>query len=288
MNVAGKTALITGGASGIGAALSSELSARGAQVIVADIDDAGAETVARTAGNGAVAMAVDVASIDSINTLADRIRFEIGGLDLIFANAGVSAASPLLDAAQDAFDWQFAVNVRGPWALAKAFLPEMIEARRPGHFIITASEHALGLQHTGVGIYTSTKHATLGLAEVLRAEMPATIQVSIFCPGLVTTRLHDAARFGVVPDAPGDLKAIGEAISEKGMAAGTVAKMAIDGVERGDFFIVTHPTAFAAAQRRFAELEQAFSAQAPMTEDARKYDMNTIIASVLSQMGTTS
>ncbi|MEQ9434258.1 SDR family oxidoreductase [Hyphomonas sp.] len=283
MCLAGKLALVTGGASGIGAGLTHELVARDVRVIIADIDQAGAEKVARSAGNGTIAMTVDVSSIDSIDELAERVRTEVGEVDLVFANAGVSAASPLLDATPEAFDWQFAVNIRGVWALAKAFLKPMIAAKRPGQFVITASEHALGLQHTGVGIYTSTKHAALGLAEVLRAETPDTIQVSVFCPGLVTTRLHDAARFGVVSEAAEDLKAIGEAISAKGMSAKIVAKMAIDGVERGDFFIVTHPTAFSAAQKRFAELGQAFSAQAPMTEEARKYDMNTIIAEFLAQ-----
>lgn len=286
MEVFGKTALVTGGASGIGAAITRELSARGAHVIVADIDRDGAEQVAESTDGTAEAMYLDVASIGSINELAARVCNEIGDVDLVFANAGVSAASPILDASPEAFDWQFAVNVRGVWALAKAFLKPSIDANKRCHFIITASEHALGLQHTGVGIYTSTKNAALGLAEVLRAETPDTIQVSIFCPGLVTTRLHDAARYGVVPEAPEELQSLGEAISKRGMPAQRVAQMAIDGVERGDFFIVTHPTAVIAAKERFTELQEAFTTQAPMTEQARKYDMNEIISSVLSQEET--
>ena len=285
MNVNGKTAVVTGGATGIGAALAQQLADRGCKVIIADYDIEGAEKTASGLGGGATAVKFDAADIGSVEAMAEKVWGETGGVDFVFANAGVSSGSPLLQATPEQFDWQFGVNARGVWATAKAFLNRMIEAGREGHLTITASEHSLGLQHLGNGIYTGTKHAVLGLAEVLRAETPETIGVSAFCPGLVATELHNAGRFGVVPDAPAEMKAIGAAIMGKGMSAADVAKAAVDGTERGDFYIVTHPAAFAAAEKRYQEIKAAFEAQAPMTEEAKQYDVNTVVASVLSELG---
>lgn len=288
MNVEGNTSIVTGGASGIGAAMAHDLVKRGAKVIIADYDGEGAQTLATSLGGDCVAIQFDAADVASVEALAEQVWQDHGGVDHVFANAGVSAGSPLLHATSEAFDWQFAVNVRGVWATAKSFIGRMIDEGRVGQFTITASEHALGLQHLGVGVYTSTKHAVLGLAEVLRGETPDTVGISVFCPGLVATRLHDASRFGVVPDAPPQMKALGAAVMSKGMSAAEVARHAVDGAQRGDFYIVTHPTAFAAARKRFEELEMAFDTQAPMTEEAAQYDVQTVIASVLSKIGEKS
>ena len=285
MNVDGKTAVVTGGATGIGAALARQLASRGANVIIADYDLPGAEKTAGEIGNGASAVQFDAANIESVDAMADKVWAQTGGVDLVFANAGVSSGAPLLHATQEQFDWHFAVNTRGVWATAKAFLNKIIAAERPGHLTITASEHSLGLQHVGAGVYTSTKHAVLGLAEVLRAETPETVGVSAFCPGLVATQLYDASRFGVVPEAPAEMKALGAAVMGKGMSADDVAKAAVDGTERGDFYIVTHATAFPAAERRYQEIKAAFDAQAPMTEEAKKYEVNNVVAAVLSELG---
>lgn len=285
MKVEGKTAIVTGGASGIGAAIAKELVSRGTSVIIADVDGDAANAQAASLGKHAIALQFDAASVESIEAMAQEAWQKTGGVDLVFANAGVSAGSPLLQATSEAFDWQFAVNVRGVWATAKAFLNRMIDDGRTGAFTVTASEHSLGLQHLGAGVYTGTKHAVLGLAEVLRGETPDSIQISVFCPGLVSTQLFDASRFGVLPDVPAEMKAIGAAVMDRGMSPGQVATAAVDGTERGDFYIVTHPTAFAAVEKRFEEIKQAFATQAPMNEDAKQYEVNAVIASVMAELG---
>ena len=285
MMVKGKTAIVTGGASGIGAAIAKELVARGAKVIIADVDGDAANSIARSLGAAAKSVQLDVTSVNDVDEIAAQVWQQTDGIDLVFANAGVSAGAPLLETTPEAFDWQFAVNVRGVWATARAFLNRMIAADRAGALTITASEHSLGLQHLGSGVYTGTKHAVLGLAEVLRGETPESIQVSAFCPGLVTTQLYDASRFGVLPDTAPEMKALGAAVMNKGMTPERVAIAAIDGTERGDFYIVTHPAAFAAAEKRFGEIKQAFATQAPMNEDAKQYDVNNAIASVMTEMG---
>lgn len=285
MTLEGKTAIVTGGASGIGAAIARELIERGASVVVADIDGEAAAAHATSLGAKASALQFDAASVDAIEAMAERAWRQTGGIDLVFANAGVSAGAPLLQTTSEAFDWQFAVNVRGVWATAKAFISRMIADGRPGAFTVTASEHSLGLQHLGAGVYTSTKHAVLGLAEVLRGETPDSVQISVFCPGLVSTQLFDAGRFGVLPEAPAELKAMGAAVMNKGMSPEQVATAAVDGTARGDFYIVTHATAFAAAEKRFEEIRQAFAAQAPMNEEAKQYEVNAVIASVMAELG---
>jgi len=283
MQVTDKTAIVTGGGSGIGLAIARELAARGCKTIIADWDGAAAEQAAADIGGSAAAVQFDAADVASVEAMAAQVWDATGGVDFVFANAGVSANAPLLEADADTFDWTMNVNVRGVWATGKAFINKMIEAGRTGHFTITASEHSFGFQHAGAGFYTASKHAVLGLAEILRAELPDTIGLSVFCPGLVETRLYDAGRFGIVPPSPEDIKAFGAAVMSKGMAPETVAKAAIDGTQDGVFYIVTHATAFAAVEKRFGELQAAFAMQAPMTEEAKQYEVNKVVADLLGR-----
>ncbi|MBF2754227.1 MAG: SDR family NAD(P)-dependent oxidoreductase [Gammaproteobacteria bacterium AqS3] len=282
MDIEGRTAVVTGAASGIGLAIAGELIKRQCRVVIADWDGDGARKAAEALGENADAVRFDAADTASVEAMAEEVWRLTGGVDLIFANAGVSAGAPLLQAEAEALDWHINVNVRGVWATGKAFINRIIAEGRSGHFTITASEHSLGLQHAGAGFYTASKHAVLGLAEVLRAELPETVGISVFCPGLVETRLHDAGRFGVLPPAPEEMQAFAAAVMSRGMAPEAVAQAAVNGTANGDFYIVTHPSAFAAAEKRFAEISQAFDDQAPMTEDARRYEVNAVIAELLS------
>ena len=285
MDVENKVAVVTGGASGIGEGLVRVLVARGCRVTIADYDKEKAEALATELKGNTKAVQFDANDVESIDNMAEQVWNETGGVDLVFANAGVSYGQPLLQATPEAFDWQFGVNVRGVWATGKAFINRMLAAERRGHFTVTASEHSLGLQHVGAGFYTSTKHAVLGMADVLRNELPPeTVSVSVFCPGLVATNLYDAGRFGVTPAAPEEAKAFGAAIMGKGMSPMEVAERAVKGVENDEFFIVTHPTAFAAAEKRYGEIKTAFASQAPMTAEAEKYEVNKVVASVLAEL----
>jgi NAD(P)-dependent dehydrogenase (short-subunit alcohol dehydrogenase family) len=284
MEIKGKAAVVTGGASGIGEAIVRDLSARGCHVAIADFDMDRAQAIAEELGSSVSAHHFDAADMASIAAMAEEVWSRTGGVDLVFANAGVSKGAPLLQATAEEFDWQFSVNVRGVWATGKAFIEKMLSAERFGHLTITASEHSIGLQHTGAGFYTGTKHAILGMADVWREELPDSIGISTFCPGLVATQLFDAGRFGVGGEMPEPVKAIGAAIMARGMQPADVARAAIDGTERGDFLIMTHPAALAAAEKRFREIEQAFQAQAPMTEDAKQYEVPAVIAAVMAEI----
>lgn len=280
MQIAGRIAVVTGGASGIGRAIAAELVARGARVVVADIDGARAAEVAAQLGGGTIGVACNVADQASVEALADAAERSLGPVDLVFANAGVSIAGPLIDATPQALDWIFGVNVRGTWNTAAVFARRLRDSGRAGHICLTGSEHSLAMQSAGMGLYTATKQAVFGLAEVLRAELPADIGISLLCPGLVETELHLSKRHGPLPQDDAAAQAFGGAIMARGMPAAAIGRAAVDGVARGDFLIVTHATALPPAQARHDKVVAAFAAQAPMTEEAARYAIEAIIADV--------
>ena len=280
----GKSAVVTGAASGIGLALSEELVVLGARVLMADIDES---ALTREAARlGAASRVCDVADPAAVEQLARDARGLFSTVDLAFANAGTIVNGSLADASPAEFDFVYAVNVRGAWSTMAAFARIMREQAHGGRICVTASEHSLGLQHGGAGFYTASKQAVLGLAEVFRAELPAKVKISAFCPGLVATNLADAVRPADLPQPKESQRAFGRQVQAQGMAAVDAARAALDGVARGDFYIVTHANAFAAARRRFEEIDAAFAAQVPVGDDADRYDVSRIVAAALAERKT--
>ncbi len=284
MKVEGKTAVVTGGASGIGAAIVRALISRNCTVIIADYEKEKAEALASELGGKASALQFDAADVKSVAALAEQTWSQTGGVDLVFANAGINLTGPLLQATPEQFDWIFAVNTRGAWATCKEFGSRMIENGREGHLVITGSEHSLGMQHSGAGFYTATKTALLGIADVMRDELPGTVGISLLCPGLTSTELYDADRFGVLPEGPAGAKDLGAKIMGKGMSAADVAEAAIAGVERGDFYIVTHAISYPPAEKRYEEIKAAFAAQAPLKKDSEKYSVPRVVSETLTEL----
>jgi NAD(P)-dependent dehydrogenase (short-subunit alcohol dehydrogenase family) len=280
MDISGSKAVVTGGARGIGRAIVDAVVAHGGRVLIADIDGDQARAVAAEVGRGAVGVQCDVSDHASVVALADVADATLGGVDLVFANAGVNVGGPLLDASPQALDWIFGVNVRGVWSTAAVFGKRLRDSGRSGHICITGSEHSLGLQHAGAGLYTATKHAVLGMAEVLRAELPATIGISILCPGLVASELHLSKRHGPLPQDDAATLAFAGAVMSRGMAADLVAAAAVEGVADGHFYIVTHPAAITAPRARWDEIAAAFAAQAPWSAAAERYEVNKVVAAV--------
>ena len=276
-----KVAVVTGGASGIGKSIGLALAEKGTHVVVADIEQSKAEAAAQEiAQSGVQTLAVqcDVADLSSVEQLAERAWSHFGHVDLLFNNAGVAGGGPLLDSNTNELQWLFNVNVFGVWHGCAVFGKRFRTQGTPAHIVNTGSEHSLGVPNTQIGFYTATKHAVLALSDVLRREVPDNIGVSILCPGIVRTEIWDAARNR--PEAlggPEEGRPEAQAMMDEGMDASAIGRQAVSGVERGDFYIVTHSHVRKYVEERATELLSAFDAQAPRTEGDDKYDVNTII-----------
>lgn len=250
-NFDGATALVTGGADGIGAALATALVAQGASVFLADIHE---EKLRATAERlGCESAVCDVADEAAVAEVVEAAWASLGSVDLLCANAGVIVAGSLLDVDRSDFDFGFGVNVLGVLHAVRPQARKLRESGRTGSFLLTGSEHSLSLpaylRPVPMHLYTMTKHAVLAIGEALRAELgPEGHAVSVLCPGPVTSGLAEnstAAR----PEALGDPKAVDmsgispESIQELLAAyipAEQAAETALRGLREGVFIIPTH------------------------------------------------
>lgn len=280
-------AVVTGGASGIGRAIACELASRGARVIISDVNDAGlAETLAKL-GSACSSFHCDVSDHAQVERLAAFTTETLGGCDLLFANAGVIAAGRYTKMTIAEVDWILGANVRGVWSTTSVFARMMEHQSEGGRICFTGSEHSLGFQHANAAVYTASKHAVLGLAEVLRAEAPENLSISIFCPGLVGTALGGGPRPDGLPAQQRNLD-MSARIQAKGMPVEEAARDAVDGTLRGDFYVVTHSHTIRAAERRVLEMEAAFAAQAPWERNGDRFEVNSVIAAVAAEMKSES
>jgi NAD(P)-dependent dehydrogenase (short-subunit alcohol dehydrogenase family) len=195
----GATAIITGGASGIGRALGEELAKRGCEVVLADLQIDLAEEVAseiRVSGGRAKAMRIDVTDFPAVEQLVQETVTRTGRLDYIFNNAGILIAGPVHSCGIEDWNHIVDVNLLGVINGVKASYKIMI-AQGFGHMINTASMAGL-LPGPGNIPYTTTKHGVVGLSKSLRVEAAQMgVRVSVLCPGFVRTPiLEDGGKYG--------------------------------------------------------------------------------------------
>ncbi len=194
---AGRSAIITGAGSGIGAALSRALVAAGAEVVCTDLDrDAAEKTVASVTGPGtARAVRLDVTSAADVAALVSAVAADHGSLDLMFNNAGISIGGESQELTLDHWDSIIDVNIRGVVHGVHAAYPLMV-TQRSGHIVNTASMG--GLMAAGLlTSYVMTKHAVVGLSLALRSEAAAFgVGVTAVCPSAVDTPILDKGAVG--------------------------------------------------------------------------------------------
>jgi len=191
---AGATAIVTGGASGIGRALVTALADRGTTVVLADVDGDAAQLVAKEldGGRGLVSpVHLDVREADAVRAVVLDVRDRRGRLDLLCNNAGIGVGGNLEDLTLAHWDRIIDVNLRGVVHGVMAAYPVMLEQGR-GHIVNTAS--MAGLVPTGMLTpYSTTKFAVVGLSLALRSEAAAKgVRVSVLCPGPVKTPMLDS------------------------------------------------------------------------------------------------
>jgi NAD(P)-dependent dehydrogenase (short-subunit alcohol dehydrogenase family) len=197
--LAGRTALVTGGARGLGRAVAVRLAQEGADVAVADLEAEACKDVVEEiqgAGRRALAIAADVADARAVQAMVDRVVTEFGRLDLAVNNAGISPPStPLAEYDDAVWDRVFAINARGVYFCLKAEVRAMLQAGG-GAVVNIASYAGLHVQIPGVAAYAAAKHAVVGLTKAAARDYAAQgIRINAVCPGHMRTPMN-AGFFG--------------------------------------------------------------------------------------------
>ena len=268
-NFAGRVAVITGAGSGLGREFANEAARLGMKLVLADVDAHALEqaTSALQAGGADVlAMVCDVRKAAHVEELADAAMIRYQGVHLLFNNAGVGTAGLVWEYTEADWDWVLGVNLWGVIHGVRVFTPLMLEAARrdpdyEGHIVNTASVAGL-LVPPALGPYNVSKHAVVALSETLYHDLRLVgtpVKASVLCPYFTPTDIAHSERHR-----PGDLRhdapptpsqQAGQALFERAVASGKesaadVARIAFDGIRRGDFYIHTHPQALQAVAQR--------------------------------------
>ena len=199
-----KVAVITGGASGVGRSLAFALGRKGAKIVVGDVDKnamAEVEKDLTAEGIDALVQHCDVTSVDSLNAIADAATDKFGGLDLVFANAGIGAGEQgaMWDYSEKDWQWAFNVNVWGVVNSIRAFMPRLVASGKEAHFVVTGSGNGAYTILPDAPIYTATKASVHAITENLHYQVQAgglPVKVSALFPGphVVDTGLFNSGR----------------------------------------------------------------------------------------------
>jgi NAD(P)-dependent dehydrogenase (short-subunit alcohol dehydrogenase family) len=263
----GSTAVITGGASGIGFATARSLARQGVKLVLADIEQKRlGEAVAALEADGAEVAGVvtDVADKSSVEKLADHAWSRFGAVHIVFNNAGVAVFGPTQSMTHADWQWTINVNLWGAIHGVEAFVPRMIEQKQGGHVLFRASFAGL-VSNRSLGPYSVTKAAVVSLAECLSKDLRDDgIGVSVLCPMRVTTNIDESYR-----NRPADLggpntqttyvdKESGS-LEGRTLPVAPVGDMVVDAIHRKALYIITHKETEAFVDRRFNRIKEAIS-----------------------------
>jgi NAD(P)-dependent dehydrogenase (short-subunit alcohol dehydrogenase family) len=261
----GRVAVVTGGGGGIGAALAEAFAARGARLVLADLDEAAMERVAGPlAARGAAVLSVptDVGELESVQALGEATERRFGAVHIVCNNAGVALFGEIAAATHADWEYTMRVNFWGVVHGVETFVPRLIAGGAGGHIVNTASMAGLvGMQW--LGPYCASKFAVVGLSEALHRELaPHGIGVSVLCPMIVDTGINENSR----RNRPAALRNPGEPSTPPPAAALTgsvippaeVARRVVRAIERRDLYVLTHPEQREILRRRAARQDRMF------------------------------
>ena len=238
-DLAGKVALITGAASGIGRAMAERFAAEGMQLVLVDVDEPALE---RAAGDlGGEAHVVDVTDAEALEALSRTVPV----VHLLCPNAGVAPVGPVLDMDRATWDWLLGVNLHQVIHLTRLYGPRMVE-QGDGHIVYTASGAGI-LAVPTLGPYCVTKHGVVALAETLFLELQGTgVGVSVLCPGLVKTGIFASERnrpdrFGGAEHEADEIQKFHQAMLDgSGIDPSVVAEQVLEAIRGESLWILPH------------------------------------------------
>lgn len=287
---AGKTAVITGGAEGIGLAIAKALADQNMNIVLADIDADSLErsVEALTAAHVPVmGVTLDVAEEDQWQNVAQKAVERFGKVHMLVNNAGVGGVpGPIEAQATDAWHWALNVNLMGVVFGASTFVPLIKQHGEGGWVVNVASMAGMGGVPYG-GAYTATKSAVVALSESWAVELKSDgIEVSVLCPAFVQTRIYDSHRNRQPRFQSGESKATGDpavfgklkASVQNGIEASIVGKRVVEALEAGEMYIFTHPNYRPVVQHRSKMIDAAFerAAKSPLLQDIVDRDLDML------------
>jgi NAD(P)-dependent dehydrogenase (short-subunit alcohol dehydrogenase family) len=266
----GKTAFITGGASGIGLAMAKAFAEAGMNVMLADVEQGALDQARKDLGqygNHVLGVACDVADPDSVERAAQATFSAFGKVHVLCNNAGVAAAGGIDLISVDNWRWVVDVNLMGVVYGVRSFLPHIRSHGEGGHIVNTASMAGM-VNNMGFSPYAATKFAVVAMSEGLRMRLqPLGIGVSVLCPDFVRTRIGESGRnrpdrYGPVqPLDPASPTAAMVAEIARQIAAGidpaNVAARVLNAIREDELYIFTHPNMRAGVDERFAAIQAA-------------------------------
>jgi len=286
MNYQGKTAVITGAASGFGLESSRIAARRGMNVVMVDVQpDALEVSAAEIRGLGAqvLPMKVDVSKADQVDRLAAATMERFGAPSIVFNNAGVGSGGLVWENSLKDWEWVLGVNVMGVVHGVRAFTPLMLAAAKQdpayeGHVINTASMAGM-VNPPNMGVYNVSKHAVTSLSETLYQDLVLIsdqVHAHLLCPFFVPTGITTSERNrpADVTDASAKVtksQLISKAMSDKAVGSGKVtaamvAQYVFDAIDENRFYIFSHPKALKGLQTRLEDVMQLRNPTDPFFE----------------------
>jgi NAD(P)-dependent dehydrogenase (short-subunit alcohol dehydrogenase family) len=295
----GRTAVVTGAASGFGLEVCRIAAREGMRVVMADVQrDALAAAQAEVEGIGAEVLAfeLDVSRAERVAALAAATERRFGTPHLVFNNAGIATGGLIWEHTIHDWEWTIGVNLMGVVHGVREFTPRMLAAAKAdpsyeGHIVNTASMAGL-LVAPNLGAYTVTKHAVVSLSETLFQDLALVtdrVHASVLCPYFVPTGIHNSARNRPTglsdEEQPTKSQLIAQAMSEKAVSSGkvtakTVAESVFSALRENRFYIYSHPQALDPVKQR---LEDILAGRNPSDPFARKPEIGAQLRRALRE-----
>lgn len=286
----GKTAFVTGGASGIGLSMARAFGRAGMNVVLADLDMDTAKAAAdRLASEQIKAQPVrcDVSERGSVREAALEAIAAFGKVHVVCNNAGVAVGGQIGAVKDRDWDWILDVNLKGVVYGTEVFVPLIKSHGEGGHFVNTASMAGM-VSPPGLEPYCATKFAVVAMSEGWYAQLgPQGIGVSVLCPGFVKTRIHESGRarqdkYGGIGDVDPGVAATREEAAQNvlnGIDPDIVGNRVVEAVKNGELYIFTHPAMRPFVEMRFAAILQAFDAAAnsPALASVKDHNPTTLL-----------